>query len=112
MLNVWGARKLEFIECLKPNDRFTIYETLFSNKKANEFIDNAMDIYFFVGSNLKKIKQEIYVVNLAGLIGSIGGAFGLFFGFSFLGCCAQLIDRLVARIYQLLTKCIKLQECI
>ena len=110
MLNVWGARKLEFIECLKPNDGFTIYETLFSNKKANEFIDNAMDIYFFVGSNLKKIKQEIYVVNLAGLIGSIGGAFGLFFGFSFLGCCAQLIDRLVARIYQLLSKCIKLQE--
>ena len=49
MLNVWGARKLEFIECLKPNDRFTIYETLFSNKKANEFIDNAMDIYFSWG---------------------------------------------------------------
>ena len=110
MLNVWGARKLEFIECLKPNGGFTIYETLFSNKKANEFIDNAMDIYFFVGSNMKQIKEEILVMDLAGFIGSIGGAFGLFFGFSFLGCCADVIDRLVTRLYRLLTKCIKFQE--
>ena len=59
--------------------------------------------------NMKKIEEEILVVNLAGLIGSIGGAFGMFFGFSFLGCCADLIDRLVSRFFGLLSKCIKSQ---
>ena len=107
MGNVWGARKLEFIECLKPSHGFTMYETLFSNKKAEQFIENAMDIYFFVGSNMKKIEEEILVATFASFIGSIGGAFGLFFGFSFLGCCAHLIDKLTARIFGLLSKCIK-----
>ena len=110
MLQVWGARKPEFIECLKPSGGFTIYETLFSRKKAGAVVKNAMDIYFFVGSNMKKVEEEIMVVNLAAFIGSIGGASGLFFGFSFFGCCSGLIDKLLARFFRLLSNCIKYKK--
>ena len=47
---------------------------------------------------MKKIQEEVYVISSTAFIGSIGGSLGLFFGFSFLACCSDLIDKLVLKL--------------
>ena len=97
MKNVWGTRKIEFIECLKM-DRFTLFEATFSQKRAVEISQTRhMDFFFYVGSDMRKIEEEIYTINLSSFIGSMGGALGLFFGFSILQFCSSLIATILHR---------------
>ena len=49
-------------------------------------------------SETKQIIEEIEVITLAGLIGSIGGSLGMFFGFSITSYLALAIEKLVKSV--------------
>ena len=44
----------------------------------------------------KDIREEVDVITTSGLIGSIGGSLGMFFGFSFSGYALYLLDKCVS----------------
>ena len=48
----------------------------------------------------KQIMEEIDVITLAGLIGSIGGSLGMFFGFSFTSYLSILIEKLIKKMFK------------
>ena len=46
------------------------------------------------------VKEEIYVITFADLIGSLGGSLGMFFGFSISAYTVWLLDSKKTMIYQ------------
>ena len=50
------------------------------HKVKNDF---KTDVFIGMGSMKKVITEEVFVLTLQDLIGSVGGSLGLFFGFSF-----------------------------
>ena len=44
------------------------------------------------------ITEEMDVITTSGLIGSVGGSLGMFFGFSFSGYASYLLDKCVSII--------------
>ena len=98
---IFKKKKTEFIKCLVPKHA-KIYETsVYQNKingQAHQTNNRSLGFFFYGASNMKKIKEEVYVISSTVFIGSIGGSLGLFFGFSFLACCSDLIDKLVLRL--------------
>ena len=74
----------EYLDCF-----ITKKATIFS---LNDRVDNPLhedknslktDIFIGMNSMKKVIKEEVFVLTLQDLIGSVGGSLGLFFGFSF-----------------------------
>ena len=98
---IWVKNRIDFINCLLPN-RAKIYETsVYQNKingQAHQAGNRSLGLFFYGASNMKKIQEEVYVISSTAFIGSIGGSLGLFFGFSFLACCSDLIDKLVLKL--------------
>lgn len=43
-------------------------------------------------SKMVEIHEEFYLYDFAGMVGSVGGALGLFLGFSFLDCLCKILD--------------------
>ena len=74
-----------------------VYHQCLMSKKAMTYIlndriengyhkvknDSRTDVWIGVGSMKKVISEEVFVLTLQDLIGSVGGSLGLFFGFSF-----------------------------
>ena len=56
--------------------------------------------YISAASKSKQIMEEIDVITLAGLIGSIGGSLGMFFGFSFTSYLSILIEKLIKKMFK------------
>ena len=56
--------------------------------------------YISAASKSKQIMEEIDVIMLAGLIGSIGGSLGMFFGFSFTSYLSILIEKLIKKMFK------------
>ena len=50
-------------------------------------------------SNSKQIVEEIDVITLSGLIGSVGGSLGMFFGFSITSYLSFVIERLSKKVF-------------
>ena len=50
-------------------------------------------------SNSKQIMEEIDVITLSGLIGSVGGSLGMFFGFSITSYLSFVIERFVKKVF-------------
>ena len=50
-------------------------------------------------SNSKQIMEEIDVITLSGLIGSVGGSLGMFFGFSITSYLSLVIERLSMKVF-------------
>ena len=98
---IWVKKRINFMKCLLPN-RARIYETFVDqnkiNGKAHQADNRSLGFFFYGSSNMKKIQEEVYVISSTAFIGSIGGSMGLFFGFSFLACCSDLIDKLVLKL--------------
>ena len=59
-----------------------------------------MNIEFIVGleSNTKNVYEEILIVDDIGLVGSLGGSFGLFVGFSFFGYLTPILDAIFEKV--------------
>ena len=60
-------------------------------------IDKSTTIHFRIFSLRKMIKEEILVISLPDLIGSLGGSLGMFFGFSISAYVFYLLDKLIVR---------------
>ena len=45
----------------------------------------------------KEVKEEIFVITTQGMIGSVGGSLGMFFGFSFSAFVLYLIEKIIKR---------------
>ena len=64
-------------------------------------------------SFLTQVKEEIYVITLADLIGSLGGSLGMFFGFSIAAYVIYLLDKCIEnatmnqRVTNLVTQAIR-----
>ena len=59
---------------------------------------------FVVGTasgSTKEIVEEIDVITFSGLIGSVGGSLGMFFGFSFTSYLSFVIEKIVKNIFKL-----------
>ena len=68
--------------------------------------DNSIAVpgVFVVGTastGTKEIVEEIDVITLSGLIGSVGGSLGMFFGFSFTSYLSFVIEKIVKNIFKL-----------
>ena len=47
----------------------------------------------YIQTMTKEIREEVDVMTTSGLIGSVGGSLGMFFGFSFSGYALCLLDK-------------------
>ena len=63
-------------------------------KDGDRFLNTSMAIQFMLrfSSNISKEHQEILVFDGIDLLGSLGGALGLFIGFSFFGCATTFLE--------------------
>lgn len=56
--------------------------------------NRSIEFVVYGRSTWKKIDEEVLVISPTAFIGSIGGSMGLFFGFSLLACCSDIIDKI------------------
>ena len=59
---------------------------------------------FEMRSLVKEIKEEVEVISLPTLIGSVGGSLGMFFGFSILSYALFFFDKCIIKILKKITK--------
>ena len=52
----------------------------------------------YIQTMTKEIREEVDVMTTSGLIGSVGGSLGMFFGFSFPGYALYLLGKCVSII--------------
>ena len=94
---IYQTKKTEFIKCLKPESA-RIYEPSPNPTKRPEKVTNrSIEFIVYGSSTWKKIDEEVLVISPTAFIGSIGGSMGLFFGFSLLACCSDVIDKVILR---------------
>ena len=53
---------------------------------------------FFISSLTKEIKEEIDIITLSDLIGSVGGSLGMFFGFSMSASAFYFMEKCITKI--------------
>ena len=94
---IWGDKKTEYYKCLKPQKAKT-YKATLDRYHQTKPIKNLMRFTFYYGSNIKQIYEEVYVISPTSFIGSVGGSLGLFFGFSFLGLCYDILSKLFHKL--------------
>ena len=80
--HVW--RSQEFLDCVMTK-KATYYSLNYRKENPYHKDKNTLktDVYIGITSMQKVIKEEVFVLTLQDLIGSVGGSLGLFFGFSF-----------------------------
>ena len=69
-------------------------EILLYGKNTTEV---GVSVYAF--SNSKQIMEEIDVITLSGLIGSVGGSLGMFFGFSITSYISLVIEKISMKVF-------------
>ena len=72
--------------------------------KKNEiqlYANNSTEIELRVGafSKSKQIREEVDVITLSGLIGSVGGSLGMFFGFSITSYISFVIESFIKKVF-------------
>ena len=80
--NIWGTK--DFIDCFMTK-KATYYSLIDRIENSYHKDKNTLktDVFIGIKSMKKVIKEEVFVLTLQDLIGSVGGSLGLFFGFSF-----------------------------
>ena len=80
--------------CLKQKT-FITYSTKLEEISINS--KNITNVLFFLSftEKLKIINDEVLIFSNIDLLSSLGGALGLFIGFSFFGCIGTLLDAIV-----------------
>ena len=81
--------------CFRKKKAFTYHGELTKEAKYSSYNDTFIEIYTL--SFTKEVREEIDVISLSDLIGSLGGSLGMFFGFSISAYALYLIDKLIAR---------------
>ena len=67
--------------------------------KQSEYIqDDDTLLEFEILSLSKEVKEEIDVITLSDLIGSVGGSLGMFFGFSISASAFYLMEKCIMKI--------------
>ena len=85
----------EYIDCFITK-KATIYSLNDRNENPLHNDKNVLKTDIFIGMNSMKkvVKEEVFVLTLQDLIGSVGGSLGLFFGFSFSAVFFACINKL------------------
>ena len=80
--------------CLKQKS-FVTYST--KVEKSSAYWKNVTNVLFFLSftEKIKIINDEVLIFSNIDLLSSLGGALGLFIGFSFFGCIGTLLDAIV-----------------
>ena len=80
--------------CLKQST-FMTYSTKLEKTSIN--FENVTVVMFFLSftEKIKLINDEVLIFSNIDLLSSLGGALGLFIGFSFFGCIGTLLDAIV-----------------
>ena len=58
------------------------------------------NIYIEIWSMFKEIREEIDVISLPNLIGSVGGSLGMFFGFSLASYILYFVDKFIDKVWR------------
>ena len=82
-------------DCFLKKKAFAYHGDLTKEAKYSSNNDTFIAIYTLLFT--KEVKEEIDVISLSNLIGSLGGSLGMFFGFSISAYALYLIDKLIAR---------------
>ena len=80
--------------CLKQKS-FSTYSA--KEKRLNLNLDDKTGVMFLLTftERIKIINEEVLIISGIDLLGSLGGALGMFVGFSFFGYIADLLDAIV-----------------
>ena len=65
------------------------------NGKSAKIPSNQMDVRITYSTTDIEIRNEVLIQELGNFIGTVGGSFGLFIGFSYTGFVGQIIDYFV-----------------
>ena len=89
---IWGTQ--EYLDCYRTK-KATYYSLIDRVENPYHKDKNTMktDVYIGVKSMKKVIKEEVLVLTLQDLIGSVGGSLGLFFGFSFSAVLFSVLNK-------------------
>ena len=60
--------------------------------------DNATYLNIDISNSTVEIREEVYFITIEGLIGSLGGSLGMFFGFSIFAYILYLVDKCIAKV--------------
>ena len=91
-----GRKKnsLEFQECFKSKEFLTFNPSMYEVLYQPAINESSIKFYMSIQNLQKEVKEEVKVITLKALIGSIGGSVGMFFGFSFTSTILQLMEKL------------------
>ena len=92
---IYQKEKKSFLKCLKPKNAKLYEPSVYPSKRPEAVSNRSIEFVLYGSSNMRTIEEEVLVISATMFIGSIGGSSGLFFGFSFLACCSDLIDRFI-----------------
>ena len=95
---VYGSKKMQFYDCLKPNQA-TIYRVTDVTYNEPEPRKDTMTVKFVYQSNVRMLHEQVYVISWTSFIGNVGGSLGLFFGFSFLSACFHCINKSFGKLF-------------
>ena len=79
-------------ECTKPCEIINYRGSIIQYKNENTSFDETQ--FWIETVSSRTVRRELLVYDTNDMIGSIGGSFGLFLGFSFFGIISTLIDKL------------------
>ena len=87
----------------------TIKNDVLGTDELEKYFENKMNVQFMIklASKKRNVFEEVLIFDEIGLVGSLGGSFGLFVGFSFFGCITPILDSAfnkVADLFQCLNQ--------
>ena len=97
---IYQKKKTSLRKCLKPKKALLYEPSVFPSKRPEAISNRSIEFVIYGSSNTRIIEEEVLVISATMFIGSIGGSLGLFFGFSFMACCSDLIDKFILRFSQ------------
>ena len=97
-------------ECLEQK-KFNQYSatTSHANLVADEmFFNDQINVQLMVKLASKKkrnVYEEVLILDVTGLVGSLGGSLGLFVGFSFFGYATPILEKIFNKVADFLACC-------
>ena len=83
--------------CLEQKS-FKIYSAKIQQYEFNTSKTN-VQFYMHFPENSTNVSDEVLIFDEIGLLGSVGGALGLFVGFSFFGYATSILDSFVDKVF-------------
>ena len=80
------------------------YEWIGNWKSVQGEADYDLSFYYFLSKNETKVFEEYLIHDLISMIGSVGGTFGLFIGFSFNNVVSNIIYQIKKCLFHAIAK--------